>query len=83
MNNDIAIARACAASHTQGVRGFPLRLLQARRKKDLTQTELGYLAEVDNKMISHYETGRNLPGVETVIALSNVLEVSIDYLLKG
>lgn len=79
----VDVARALAAAQGEGLAGFPSRLLRARRRAELTQRELGFRIERDNKMISHYETGRCLPTFEALVRLSDVLDVSIDYLLKG
>ena len=79
----VPIARALAEAEGVGLAGFPSRVLRARRRAELSQRELGYRAMIDCKMISYYETGRCLPSCEKLVRLSDALDVSIDYLLKG
>ena len=52
-----------------------------RKEKKLTQEELANLINVSPKTISSYENNRNLPNIETLILLSEVLEVSIDEII--
>lgn len=60
------------------------RLIAKKRKeKGLTQSGLAELLSVSNKTISKWETGAGLPDISLLIDLSNVLDISIDDLLKG
>lgn len=52
-----------------------------RKKQKLTQDDLAKLICVSSKSISSYENNRNLPNIETLILLSQSLNVSIDDLL--
>lgn len=63
---------------------FSKRLKEARSLMKLTQQELAKMAGVSSMMISAYENpdstnGKN-PAISNIIALSNVLGVSIDWL---
>ena len=53
----------------------------ARIKKKISQKELGSILGVTYQTISRWENGVMLPTTENLIKLSDVLEVSIDYLL--
>ena len=53
------------------------KIKEFRIKNNLTQTELGDKLFVSDKTISSYESGRTLPDINTLIKISNVLNVSI------
>lgn len=57
------------------------RLKEARKKKGLTQYELGNLVGVGKSAICCYEKETRNPTIETIIELMCVLGVSADYLL--
>lgn len=57
------------------------RLKQSRQKSHLTQEELAARLHTDKKQISRWESGGSVPHAETLIELSRILSVSIDYLL--
>ena len=52
-----------------------------RKEKNLTQEELAQKINISAKAISSYENNRNLPNIETLILLSEVLDVSVDALI--
>ncbi|WP_091338520.1 helix-turn-helix domain-containing protein [Alkalimonas amylolytica] len=58
---------------------LPERLKQARKRKGLSQKQLGILAGMDrfaaSARMNQYERGVHSPDFKTVIALSRVLEV--------
>lgn len=56
-------------------------LKAARIRKHLTQEQLGMLVNVQKSAISKYERGAIQPSKEILLKLSEVLDVSIDYLL--
>lgn len=57
------------------------RLKQSRLKSHLTQEQLGAMLHTDKKQISRWESGGSVPHAETLIELSHILSVSVDYLL--
>ena len=58
------------------------KALRAKRRiNDLTQAELAKLAGVSRINISQYEHNVKNPSLETLVALADVLECSIDGLL--
>ncbi|WP_050551806.1 helix-turn-helix domain-containing protein [Clostridium tunisiense] len=59
------------------------RIKNAREIKKLTQEKLAEIIGVSTVYISHLEIGSKTPSLETLIKISNVLEVSIDYLLAN
>lgn len=60
---------------------FNVRLKQLRQKHKLTQSELADLLGLKPTAISNYESKRNEPSFEKLIALSKYFDVSCDYLL--
>ena len=57
------------------------RLKELRTEKRLTQNALAQKLNVTQQTYSDYETGKTNPNVETLIALADILECSIDYLV--
>lgn len=62
---------------------FGKRLRIARKEAGLTQQELADQVLVERKHISHLECGERCCSIDLLIELSEVLNVSTDYLLKG
>ena len=59
------------------------RIKAARVAKGLTQVELAKKLDLCPLFISELERDIRKPSVSTVIRLSEVLEVTTDYILKG
>lgn len=57
------------------------RLRDLRKNKDMTQANLGKLLNMSHSAINRYENSINLPDINTVSKLSEVFNVSTDYLL--
>lgn len=53
-----------------------------REKAGLSQTELGKKIGVRQSTIAMWENGENLPRASTLIKLAEILECSVDELLK-
>lgn len=60
---------------------FNIRLKQLRHKHKLTQGELADILGLKPTAISNYESRRNEPSFDRLIALSKYFDVSCDYLL--
>lgn len=60
---------------------FSVRLKQLRQKHRLTQSELADILDLKPTAISNYESKRNEPSFQKLIALSQYFDVSCDYLL--
>ena len=56
---------------------FGDKILEARKKKGLTQKELGALLHVSDKVISKWETGRALPDLDMFREISKVLDIDV------
>lgn len=57
-------------------------LRKIREKKNITQTKLSVDIEVSQELISHYETGKSKPNIETLIKLTEYFNCSTDFLLE-
>ncbi len=56
-------------------------IYQKRKKKGLTQEEMGRILGVTNKAVSKWEVGETLPDITMLKPLADLLEVSVDELL--
>lgn len=61
---------------------FPEKLKALRLENGLTQDELGEKLYVSRTSISYYEQGKFEPNIETIIAVSDLFNVTADELLK-
>lgn len=59
------------------------RIAALRKKRGLTQERLAELADVTNNFISHIETCRSIPSLETVVKLCSALDATPDEILLG
>ncbi len=59
------------------------RLAELRKKRGLTQERLAQSIDVTSIYISHIETCRSIPSLETVVKLCDALEVTPNELLLG
>lgn len=57
------------------------RLKTLRQKKQLTQAELADILSVTKSMISAYENNIRMPSYDILIHLSQLFDVSTDFLL--
>lgn len=57
-------------------------LKKFREDKGLSQNEMAEKMHVSRQTISKWETGKSFPDIESIIAFSNIFEVSLDELLK-
>lgn len=62
---------------------FNEKLQELRKKKGLTQEELAKEIYVSRTAVSKWESGRGVPNIESLKALSAFFSVSIDDLLSG
>ena len=61
--------------------GFKEQLTKLRKRNNLSQIELASKMNVKQYVISSWETGRSEPSIEQLKKLSNIFNISIDYLL--
>lgn len=56
---------------------------ECRLKKNLSQTDLANKLGITNKAVSKWENGRCMPDISLLEPLSEILEVSINEIIKG
>lgn len=54
-----------------------------RKENDLTQKELAQKINVSDKAVSRWETGKGYPDVNSLVALSELFNVSVNEILSG
>lgn len=57
------------------------RIAELRKEKGLNQVGLGLKLNVSQKMISSYERGTHQPSIDTLIQMSKLFNVSVDYII--
>lgn len=59
------------------------RIASLRQSVGMSQAELARRLNISTSAVGMYEQGRREPSVDTLVALSQVFAVSLDYLLSG
>lgn len=60
------------------------RLLNARKSKKMTRSELSELCGISTKTIQNYEMGRVTPNrIDVSQRFAEALDISVDYLING
>jgi len=57
-------------------------ILLLRKKAKMTQTELAKKLNYSNKMVSKWENGDILPGIEILVLIAEIFNISLDNLVK-
>lgn len=70
-------------SFEMNYRDMGKRVRKQRQLIGMTQQELADLVGVSTSFVGHVERGSRKASLETLVALSNALGVSVDYLLAG
>ena len=60
---------------------FIERLRTLREVRELSQTEVAKVINVSQRVYSNYECGQVEPSIQSLIALADFFNVSLDYLL--
>jgi transcriptional regulator with XRE-family HTH domain len=63
--------------------GFGNRLRKLREARNLSLRDLADRVGIEFAQISRYERGQALPNVETLVSLSDALEIDVNILLRG
>lgn len=58
-------------------------IAKLRKKKGLTQDELGNMLGISGKSVSKWERGLNMPDISLIYKLSEVFDVDLNQLLNG
>ena len=59
------------------------KLKEARQKAGMTQDQVAEKIMVSRVTVSHWENGKSLPDIVSLISLSDLYSISLDELLKG
>lgn len=59
------------------------KIQELRKENGLSQEQLAEKMGVSRQAVSKWESGICVPDIENIIALSELFEVSTDYLIKG
>lgn len=62
---------------------FGKNLVELRKARQLTQLELADLLDVQPRLLGRWERGQGKPQFDYILKLAEVLEVSLDRLLRG
>ncbi|MFC1750741.1 helix-turn-helix domain-containing protein [Pseudomonadota bacterium] len=62
---------------------FSNNLIEIRKERGLTQQELADLLVIQPRLVGRWEQGKGKPQFDYILRLADVLEVSIDRLLRG
>lgn len=68
---------------TVDMAGLGRNLAEIRKSRRLTQQQLAELIRVQQRVISRWETGVAAPRLNHCVQLADVLEVSLDQLIRG
>lgn len=61
---------------------FAEKIFNLRKSRNLTQEQLAEQLNVSRQSISKWESGQATPELEKVVAMSEIFDVTVDYLLK-
>lgn len=59
------------------------RIQYLRKNRGLSQEELADKVGVSRQAVSKWESGQSTPDIEKIIVMSELFEVTTDYILKG
>ncbi len=62
---------------------FAKQLVTLRKARGLTQQDLADLLDVQPRLVGRWEQGQGKPQFDYLLKLADVLEVSLDQLLRG
>ena len=60
---------------------FSARIKEIRKERKLTQKQMAELLSTTERNYQYYEAGAREPTLETFVEISDVLQVSTDYLV--
>lgn len=58
------------------------KIMNLRKKNGWSQEELAERLDISRQSVSKWESGESVPTLEKLIRISEIFEVSTDYLLK-
>lgn len=64
-------------------KAFGSRLKQLRKQRHWQQKDLAAKVAIRFQLLNKYESGQHMPPAETLIALAEALDTTVDFLLTG
>ena len=61
---------------------FKDRLVELRKEKRISQSQLGEILSITQRSLSRSENGETFPDEQTLNAIADYFNVSVDYLLN-
>ena len=61
---------------------FDKKIIEIRKKHNLTQEDLAEKLNVSRQTVSNWETNKCYPDIETLVIISNKFNISLDILIK-
>lgn len=65
------------------IKTFAATIRQLRKNAGYTQGKVSRLLNIQRATYCNYETGSRTPSLETIVALAELYQVSVDYLVRG
>lgn len=62
---------------------FGEQIKNIRKKEKMTQEQFAMKLNVSRQAVSNWENNKNLPDIGMLILISDVFQISLDYLIKG
>ena len=59
------------------------KIIEKRKQKGMTQNELADALFVSRQAVSKWEMGKSLPSIEVLLEMTELFDVTIDYMLDG
>ena len=59
------------------------RIQKLRKEMGLTQEQLAKMLSISDRHIRNFETGERNASIEFLVAISNLFDVSLDYIILG
>lgn len=59
------------------------KISNLRKQKGWSQEELGEHLEVSRQSVSKWKSGESIPSIDKIIRLSEIFNVTTDYLIKN
>ena len=59
------------------------QIMLLRKNKNLTQAELAQRLNISYQAVSKWERGESLPDISLLVDLADILETSVDHILRG
>lgn len=59
------------------------RIRRLRKERHVTQSQLAELLDISPAFMGHIERGTRVPSVDTLVRIADVLDVTLDVIVRG